>query len=61
MDEQVLERAIEVFGTREKAIQWFNSPIPALGGKVPAELLKTPEGAELVMNTLGRIEYGLFA
>jgi putative toxin-antitoxin system antitoxin component (TIGR02293 family) len=61
MDEQVLARAIEVFGTREKAILWFNSPVPALGGKVPADLLKSPEGKELVMNTLGRIEHWVFA
>ena len=53
MDEKVLARAIEAFGIREKAIQWLNSPTPALGGKVAADLLKSPEGAELVMDTLG--------
>ena len=61
MDEQVLARAIEVFESRENALQWLNSPIPALACQVPAEILKTHEGTQLVMDELGRIEHGVYS
>jgi predicted HTH domain antitoxin len=61
ISETVVARAIEVFETRENALQWLNSPIPALGGQVPADLLKTPEGTKLVLAVLIRIEYGVYS
>jgi uncharacterized protein (DUF2384 family) len=35
--------------------------ISSLGGKTPLSLLDTMEGYELVMTTLARIEYGVYA
>jgi len=59
MDEQVLARAIEVFESREDALEWLNSPIFALGNRTPLNYLGTPEGKERVLNLLGQIEWGL--
>jgi putative toxin-antitoxin system antitoxin component (TIGR02293 family) len=58
--QNVIERATSVFGNREKAIIWLNSPCYALGNQVPMQLTETTEGMELVMSTLGRIEHGIF-
>lgn len=55
---KVCLRATTVFGDQRKSIGWIKSPCYALGDQVPLQLLDTTEGAELVMNTLGRIEYG---
>ena len=59
MDEQVLARAIEVFETRENALEWLNSPIPTLGNRSPMSYLGTPDGIQRVLNLLGQIEWGL--
>lgn len=59
--EPIISRAICLFGNRDNAIAWLTSSIPALGGQVPAELLGTPEGVELVLNTIGRIEHGVYS
>jgi putative toxin-antitoxin system antitoxin component (TIGR02293 family) len=59
MDEQVLARAIEVFESREDALEWLNSPIPTLGNKSPMSYLGTPDGILRVMNLLGQMEWGL--
>jgi uncharacterized protein (DUF2384 family) len=42
-------------------MRWLKSPCYALGNQVPVQLLDTTEGTELVMNTLGCIEYGVFS
>ncbi|MBC7949796.1 MAG: DUF2384 domain-containing protein [Chitinophagaceae bacterium] len=57
--EEVFRRAEEIF--EDQTTAWLNSPIPALGGQIPAELLGTPEGIELVLKILGRIEYGVYS
>lgn len=56
----VLARAIEVFGTREKALRWLRTPIRALGDRTPISLLHSPEGVASVQDTLGRIEHGVW-
>ncbi len=53
--------ATEVLGTEEKARQWINDQIPALGGKRPLDLLDTDVGAHEVTNLLGCIKWGLYA
>lgn len=57
----VFERAVEVFKSRKKALLWFKTPCTALGSQAPGHLLNTPEGIELILDTLGRIEHGVFA
>lgn len=58
---KVFSRTNSVFKDSDKAMSWLKSPCYALGDQIPVQLLDTTEGMELVMNTLGRIEYGVFA
>ena len=58
---RVVGRANEVFEDPEPALHWLKSPNSALGGKTPFSLLDTDIGAESVLDTLGRIEHGVFA
>jgi len=56
---RVMERTSEVFG--EGGIEWIKQPNKALGGQTPLSLLDTDIGTESVLDTLGRIEHGVFA
>ena len=56
----VTARAIEVFGTRERALRWLKTPVPSLGDQTPLSLLNSPEGVALVQDTLGRVEHGVW-
>jgi putative toxin-antitoxin system antitoxin component (TIGR02293 family) len=58
---RVVGRAKEVFDDSEAAIHWLKSPNTALGRQTPLSLLDTDIGAESVLDTLGRIEHGVFA
>ena len=59
--EKAFTRAIAVFEEEDSARTWMNSGVRALGGEAPLSLLDTEAGYELVMDTLARIEYGVFA
>jgi len=56
----VLARAIEVFGTREKALRWLRTPVRSLGNKTPISLLNSPEGLARLQDTLGQVEHGVW-
>jgi putative toxin-antitoxin system antitoxin component (TIGR02293 family) len=58
---RVVGRANEVFEDPKAALQWLKSPNTALSGATPLSLLDTEIGAEGVLDTLGRIEHGVFA
>ena len=58
---RVVGRANEVFEDPEAALDWLKSANSALAGKTPFSLLDTDIGAESVLDTLGRIEHGVFA
>jgi putative toxin-antitoxin system antitoxin component (TIGR02293 family) len=58
---RVVERAEEVFDGLDTALDWLKSPNAALSGAVPLSLMDTDIGAESVLDTLGRIEHGVFA
>lgn len=53
----IAEEALE--GTAN-AMSWLRRPQPALGGKVPLELLVTQAGADDVETLLRRIDYGVY-
>lgn len=57
----VLARATTVFGTREKALKWLRTPLPALAGATPITKLTTEIGTQRVTEVLGSIEYGVYA
>ena len=54
-------KGIEVFGSLERFMGWFNTPSKALGGNVPSDLVDLKTGTQMVMDELGRIEYGVYA
>ena len=58
---RVVERAETVFESTEGALSWLQSTNAALGGVTPMSLLDTDIGADSVLDTLGRIEHGVFA
>jgi putative toxin-antitoxin system antitoxin component (TIGR02293 family) len=56
----VIARAIEVLGSKERALAWLRSPVPGLGDKRPLDVIDTAEGRREVEDILGRIEHGVF-
>ncbi len=57
--DKVWSRVVEVLDDSDAARSWINRPNRALGGEAPLSLLDTEAGYELVMDTLGRIAYGV--
>jgi len=58
---RVVARGEEVFEDLGAAVDWLKTPNASLGGTAPLSLLDTDIGAESVIDTLGRIEHGVFA
>lgn len=58
---RVVERAEEVFEDLDTALHWLKSANTALAGATPFSLLDTDIGTESVLDTLGRIEHGVFS
>lgn len=58
---RLVERAAEVFEDQVMALDWLKAPNAALGAVAPISLLDTDLGASAVLETLGRIEHGVFA
>jgi putative toxin-antitoxin system antitoxin component (TIGR02293 family) len=56
-----MSRASEVFDAAAAAIDWLKSPNAVLRSNAPLSLLDTDIGAESLLDTLGRIEHGVFA
>lgn len=57
----VLVKGMEVFEDEEDLHFWLNSPIPALGGQKPKNLLHSVIGRDQVQDVLGRIQHGHFS
>ncbi len=57
--DRVWSRAVEVLVDEEAARSWLGQNNRSLGGEAPLSLLDTEVGYELVLDTLGRIEYGV--
>lgn len=58
---RLYERGIEVLGSAKAFNTWVKAPNLALNGEIPFNLLDTRIGFEMVLNILGRIEYGVFS
>lgn len=56
----VLTRAAEVFDDLGLALSWLQAPAAMLDGATPLSLIDTDDGEKIVMDTLGRIEHGVF-
>jgi putative toxin-antitoxin system antitoxin component (TIGR02293 family) len=59
--ERVLARSLEVLENEGAAKTWLNQNNRSLGGEIPLALLDTEVGYELVLDTLGRIQYGVIS
>jgi putative toxin-antitoxin system antitoxin component (TIGR02293 family) len=59
--ERVMNRAIDVLGDEAAAREWIIRENRSLGGQAPLALMDTEYGYEMVLDTLGRIEYGVFS
>lgn len=57
---ETLAKAAEIFGSNEDAELWMSKPAMGLDGQRPIDLLQTVQGAELVNDFLGRLEYGVY-
>lgn len=58
---KVVEAAEGYFEDEEAARHWLERPKVALGGKVPLEFARTAEGADYVVNLLGRMAHGVIS
>jgi putative toxin-antitoxin system antitoxin component (TIGR02293 family) len=59
--DKVLARAQAVFEDDGASRKWITRENRALGGVSPLSLLDTEAGYELVLDTLGRIAYGIIS
>lgn len=57
--EEVYRKGIEAFG--ESFHQWMNTENIALGSVTPKTLLKNSFGIRLLLDEIGRLEYGVLA
>ncbi len=58
---KVVTLAHQVFGETERARRWLRSPKKAFKGRTPFEMLASSEGAQLVEESLIRVDEGYFA
>lgn len=58
---EVLAKGAEVFDDKTKLLMWLNTAHKVFSGNTPFSLLKSRFGAELVLEELGRIEYGIYS
>ena len=58
---EVYSRGNEVFGSFDNFQEWMNSENISFGGKKPIELLSSRYGAQMILDEVGRIQYGAFS
>ncbi|OZI74913.1 type II RES/Xre toxin-antitoxin system antitoxin [Bordetella genomosp. 12] len=58
---RVTRLARQLLGSVEDAVQWLNTPVPALGHQRPLTLLTSDAGSRMVEDTLARAAAGVLA
>ena len=58
---QVFSKGTEVFDSLVSFKEWLETPNISLDDAVPAKLISSRYGAEMVLDCLGRIQYGVFS
>jgi putative toxin-antitoxin system antitoxin component (TIGR02293 family) len=59
---RVVNMTVKLFdGDMLAATQWLRTPARALNGESPLSMLRTPIGAEIVMDLIGQIEHGIIS
>jgi putative toxin-antitoxin system antitoxin component (TIGR02293 family) len=57
----VTAKANQVFESEADAKKWINKKVRSLGGATPKSLIETEQGYDLVIQTLGKIEFGVIS
>jgi putative toxin-antitoxin system antitoxin component (TIGR02293 family) len=58
---EVAAKGVKVSGDKDKFLSWMRQPNKALGNKTPLDLLGSRFGTEMILDELGRMEYGVFS
>lgn len=59
---EVFTAALTLFENNYHATtEWLNTPVKGLGGRLPVDLLDTEDGAQTVLDLIGRLEHGVFS
>ncbi|MBO4628419.1 MAG: DUF2384 domain-containing protein [Treponema sp.] len=58
---QVFAKGTEVFNSLESFKEWLESPNISLDGAIPANLISSNYGTQMVLDCLGRIQYGVYS
>lgn len=58
---EVVTRGYQVFEQKDNFISWINQSNKAFGGRTPLSLLSSRFGMEMVLDELGRIDYGIIS
>ena len=53
-------RAVQIFGTEQKAARWLRTRLSELNERTPLEALAADPNTDMVDAILDRIEYGVF-
>ena len=56
----VWNRAVDLFGSKEKALCWIRTRLSELDNRTPEEILSENPSSQAVDVILDRIEYGVF-
>lgn len=59
-DVELLLKALRVAGSTQRLAEWMQTPIPALNGHTPYQLIQSEQGRKEVDAVLGRIEHGVY-
>lgn len=58
---EVISKGSKVFSSIKDLQRWLHTPSVALGNETPVSLLDTSFGARIVIDELGRLEYGVYS
>ena len=58
---EALAKGAEIFKEKSKLLLWLNTPHKVFSGNTPFSLLGSRFGTELVLEELGRIEFGVYS
>lgn len=59
-EQEIVDKATEVFGSRDEALGWLNRPAMALDQRVPMSMMQTFEGRLRVKTLLTQLEYCVY-
>jgi putative toxin-antitoxin system antitoxin component (TIGR02293 family) len=58
---EVAVKGTNTFGDKDKFLSWMRQPNKALANKTPMNLLRSRFGTDMILDELGRLEYGVFS